>query len=900
MCRRLRSAIACIAFAPGAICAAQTGSSVSSAEWVVERYLDERGLNDLLSTELERRFDGASGDERTRLAERLAGLYVEQMESAETPAERARIQSKARALVGAQGGVNSPDLTIMLDRATYVRAESLAEEWRVRFRDREALDEAVATFQTVADELDALARTAHRRVQELERQQDEGRRDDELLSRLLTDERRRRSQAFYLAGWCNTYLAEMAGVRSSAQAALRQFGWVLQASDGEPARRDKFPERLLTFEHVARSAIGVAVCYASLGQPAEAIAWIDMVEESEETPDVVRAELAARRMTVLAYTARWSELADSVDALLRDRGAGGLTSGEARLLAVLCLEGTSRSQEARTLRRTLASIGVSTLVGRGELTQTLDLARRYGESLVGERGFVGLHVRGLLAYEAARQAHLESGRTTSEPVADPAIAALFREAADSLRDSIEANDAGDHAQAVARAQTLYGVCLYMSAPAQPDPARAFVEAAKALKSASTSASTGNASESAAMAIRALEQAMARLNTPPETPGLLARFMNEFLDAFPSHPAAGAMLYRKAESAGLTNEDRVSLLLRVASNSNAYESARRKASHLLFGMWESSAPDYRDWAAGRYIDVAEPIFLIDIRNATDGDRDAGVKALARGRRLLAAMLSLSAANADRAERVLMALREGQVIASTRSDDRPRVEAELAYREAQLALARGDLALARALAERVSASGDAASELGGFIGERLLFSHAVERWRMAKRTLSPEAEIVSRARVVAEEGANLLADLEAAPGAVEPDVALGVETATAEAAYDLWSLAGENSARALGIALHRRVLEQHPGSAGFLRRMAELSESAGDRQTALECWRTLSAGLSTAEPAWFEARYRLIRLLARQDRRRAIAVIDQHAVLFPEFGPAPWGDRLRTLHEELGGR
>ena len=49
----------------------------------------------------------------------------------------------------------------------------------------------------------------------------------------------------------------------------------------------------------------------------------------------------------------------------------------------------------------------------------------------------------------------------------------------------------------------------------------------------------------------------------------------------------------------------------------------------------------------------------------------------------------------------------------------------------------------------------------------------------------------------------------------------------------------------------------------------------------------------------ARYESTRLLADEDPDAARDAIAQHAVLYPDFGPDPWGDRLRALDARLRG-
>jgi hypothetical protein len=58
-----------------------------------------------------------------------------------------------------------------------------------------------------------------------------------------------------------------------------------------------------------------------------------------------------------------------------------------------------------------------------------------------------------------------------------------------------------------------------------------------------------------------------------------------------------------------------------------------------------------------------------------------------------------------------------------------------------------------------------------------------------------------------------------------------------------------------------------------------------------------GLEPGTPDWFEARYESLRLLAASEPRRAKEALMQHVVLYPQYGPEPWGLKLKQLEEEL---
>ena len=101
----------------------------------------------------------------------------------------------------------------------------------------------------------------------------------------------------------------------------------------------------------------------------------------------------------------------------------------------------------------------------------------------------------------------------------------------------------------------------------------------------------------------------------------------------------------------------------------------------------------------------------------------------------------------------------------------------------------------------------------------------------------------------------------------------------------------------MVLYERLLKARPNNAAFLRATAVLSGELDKPEQALRCWRILVTGLTAESDAWYEAKFNLINVLARTDPARAREVLDQHIRLHPDYGPEPWGARLRSLDRRL---
>ncbi|TVQ30590.1 MAG: hypothetical protein EA376_12055 [Phycisphaeraceae bacterium] len=890
--------------------ASDAADDALAADYALESYLEDHALTELLIEQLTTRLRSVPRDGRTEIAERLASLYAQLLDEAEDPAQRAELERRSRDLLDEVPDAASIDLRLHLHRATFARAERLAERWRLRLVDAAQRDEALRVFTTLGPELASLGSRAHRHVEQLERQEqavDAGELD--LIQQRLDDARRQRSMAMYLAGWCAAYRSELTGASEVAVEGLRSFGWLLNASRGQMADIERARGQLMRFEHVARAAIGAGLCESVRGDTERAQSWLDMVENASETPDAVRREVPARRFIVLARAGEWNELAE----IVRRRRAhesiaavGGLPVSEARLLAVLTLEQGARSGQSQDVIRELAEAALTDLVKHGELAHVLDMATRYGTAPIGSEGFIVHHVRGLRSYEQARAAHKSSdGADPEKPTTSTEALQLYGQAIDAMRQAIASIDVDRFPNAHGNTAMLLGLSLYYSAPTEPDPTGAAAErltqASDWLHQASLLLENPEqAADGLSLAIVVLDEAIALGGAGVTERGELRRErIAEFLTRFPRHERAGALLYRQGTDGALRAEESVAALLRVPEGTPAYDAARRQAARILYDMYRTAPRSERDWAALRYAEVAEPLLAADHRRAMEGDREAAARAAVRARRLLDALLGVLSPDASRIERALDAVLS-IVNAGLVEDD--SIRAELEYRRAQTLLVRGDVVGAeRAIAElrsRIESGAipdDDANRRFADAAGRLLFRHTVEQWRDGVRRGVSQGETEQLARRVIRSGVRVLHELEQVAA---PDEQIRtVRASVAEAALRLYELTSDIDSRGLAMRHYRLLLEVDPNNRVFLRRAAELAEDVGDLEVALDCWRSLSAGFQTGSIDWFEARYRLISVLSRVDPARAREVLTQHIALHPDSGPAPWGDRIDALARRL---
>ncbi|RMH25966.1 MAG: hypothetical protein D6693_08045 [Planctomycetota bacterium] len=881
---RIRAAALALA-ALASLAAPAPAPAQATADEALESFLEARGLDGLLARQLRDRLTRTPAPERAPIAERLADLYGRLIENAQAEPDRARWERAARDMLSALPEGASMSLRLSLERARYANAERTLERARLRLADAREAEAALADLADLAPLFDAIGRAAHERVLAIRRQEESGRPfDAALLAEALADARRDRSLAFYLAGWSNVYLAESAGARGRARDALPQFGWLLGANLDEAPQIDRVPARTLRLEHVGRSAIGVGLAHAALGDPDAALAWLDLVERADGSSPAVREQARARRLIVLAGAGLWGDAEALARSMRRDAG-GTLEPTIARLAAVLALEG---ADTGRGPRDRLARLAVADLIERGEIGQVVDLASKFGAGRVATGDdFVGRFVRGLVAYDAARRAHRALGGEALAPTADDATVRRYRQAAELLRGAL-ADEAGAeaHPSSSATAATLAGSALYLASGA--DPALAGQAVAWLRRGAERQLDPARAADAMWLAYRAARRAAG----DPDRDGLVLDVASAFLDAFPDDRRADVLRVQLAATGGLGPEDAVAALLDTPRDSPAYETARRHAARLLYDLYRSAPTQERDWAALRYAEVAEPLLAIDRQRASRGDAAAAQRAVVRARRLLDALLSVSAPDAGRASAALAAL---DAVAATGLADAPP-EGEVLLRRAQLALASGSPAQADRHVEALAALArrDASSAEHLAYAKRAVFDDAVRAFRAATaRTTDPTGVIDAARRVIAAGADALRAD-----GDGTDAQSLAQHAAIAEAAEALWRATGDERALELALARRRLILDARPGERRSLRSLADLAEARGDLDAALDAWRTLSAGLAPESDGWFEARVRLMELLERADPSRAAVVLRQHLALHGLSAPAPWRDRLARLADRLG--
>ena len=891
------SAVACALVGVCGVSVAARGAEVQTdpETEAIEQYLEDLRLDSLLASYLEHRLAETSGSERVSVAEELAAVYTRLLEEAKGQGEQQKWESKSRDLLVAAPEADSLDLRLGLARASYKRAEEVAEKWRLRLVGRDEVVAASTRLKELIGRFDDVADEAHRRVRSLEKQEETAPdANQELLQAALAEARRQRSFAHYLAGWAATHVAEIEHDGAAADVALTHLGWLLNAKFETRAELERLPDQMLRYPHVARAAIAAGVCQAVRGKNDEALEWLSKVEKGEDLAEGVLDQVFSRRIEILAHAERWIELGQSI-ATKRGSGAAGEDEGratalpvtDARLLAVLTFE--AKPTHDVELVDHLRDIALGDLVARGELGHVLDLASLYGAENFGDTSFVSQQVRGLMIYNAAREAHRAAG-DADDPVSDPEIARQYLEAAGLFEHAIKSQDAAGFTTALGNTMMLIGLCEYYAGGAPEGAARRaadwFVEAAGRVPEPE------RAADALWMAIRTLDIEVERAGEPAgalakERDGLIDRFLKEY----PEHPRAAALTLRLATGGAVPAQRAIELLLAVPEGSDLYETARRHAARMSYAMYRNAPASDRDWRALRYLELAEPLLAADRRRASTGDKEATRLVSVRARRIAEVSLGTSVPDVQRAERaldVLMSLINAGLV-----EPSGVLLAEIDFRRAQIALERGDGATAEEIVERLAQEDSkyAAS------GRRMVYRHALTTWRRLERGDPRGEKTLAAARLVVKHGRVLVAELATTPQEMSDPAVASLCVSVGDAAADLALYADDREAGGVALDLYQRVLAVHPATGATLHRMAEVAEKLGKDKQALDAWRRLLAGLDDGSPAWFEAKYHQVTLLMDLDVDRARAVLEQLAVLYPNFGPEPWGEKLRDLYSKV---
>jgi hypothetical protein len=498
---------------------------------------------------------------------------------------------------------------------------------------------------------------------------------------------------------------------------------------------------------------------------------------------------------------------------------------------------------------------------------------------MGTEGFIVNYVRGLQAYEHARRAQGDAGENPDEPTKLDPVANQYRAAAALLAGAAGMSDAATFPSERTNAAMVQGLSLFHAGD--------YEAASRQLELAHQGAATApQADEALWLALVALDRAVEAGR--PSLTGERDRLVVLYLQSYPAGERAARLVLRQGSGAAMSDAQALSTLLGIAQESPLYATSRRQAARLLYKIYRGASGADRDFAAVRFLGVAEPILALDRDQALAGGAEAQPareSAVALARQVLDVALGVSTPDLARASGAIDTLDRLSKLAGA---DLGEFAQELMFRRFQIALARGDRAEAESSLAVLHQTGGRYSDAA----DRLLYREALDDW-----TAAPQDP--ARARSLVEMGKRIIAQFPPGPEPLaDAPVAAAFDT-IARAALVVWRAEKDAAMRDLALDASKRLKLAGRKTRDVLRRIAELAESGGQAAEALDAWRELLAALPQDSADWYEARYESLRLLAASDPARAAEVMQQYKLLHPDFGPAPWGSKLKELDAQLGG-
>lgn len=867
-----------VMFAAVLLAIVASGADAAPLDEQLDAYLERHELLTLRAHTLEKRLAGIALAERGKLLLDLAGTYEALLKTL-PPAKQGVVRERCRVLLRENPRPELDAVRVDLLKAEYLEAETAAERARLKTTAESDAAATVGTLKRLAAEFSELAQQASVRVRQLEGQE-QGRGDASFadaseLKGQLADARRVRSLARYYSGWSACYAAQLLGDRGYANEALLQFGALLNAIERRTPTLDRLPRTLLVHEHVARAALGAAACFSIAGNDAEALRWLDEISTAEGVPKVVVDQILTRRIAVLARSSRWAELSRWVDRARAPQGkvAGPLEPADALQLAAATLEGADGPEkDGAGTRLALSRLALGDLITRGQTAAVVQLARRFGTGVLASNGFVSQYVRALQAYDGARAKH---GGVPTEPTRVVEARVAYREAAELFLAASNAEDAAKFPKDVAGAGQSAALAWYYAGD--------FVRAADQFETVAKHVGPEQRQSCTWSALVALDRAVEGGNA-----GVRERrdeLAAVFVAAFPNSEQAAKLMLRRAGAGKVPDAQVVATLLTVASDSPIRTEARRLAASILFKMARSAKRAEADELIDQFLKVTDEIYPAsrDAAVAASGEKRALLteRAVLILRQQIEMAIARSSPDSGRASRAMQELRRLSELCDYSTEG---VSDELRYRELQIALIEKD----SDAVERLASGFGEGKSLFAESARELVLRHFIERARAA-----PTDERAAALVVKYGEGVVATLDAKQATGAR----ANVFRDEVAGAAWVVFRSTGDLALRDVAIRIDRAMYERGGRFTTSMRRLAELSEHAGDAALALECWTALAAGLSDTTAAWFEASFNAIRLLRNSDVTRARDAMKLLELSHPTLGPEPWAGKLRELKIDL---
>ncbi len=827
----------------------------------MDEWLESRGFTRLLVEHLESQLPLLDPEDRGPLMVRLAQLYAELLSETDDRAVRISMEERGRRLLKEVRGADAQSLELELCHGAYLAIEQSAERHRLRLLDDveqtylvNRLDELIDQLRGLGIRVDKLIQSSGRGLQKVASRIHKGRSKRDVLLEMS-------NRINFLLGWCLYYQGWISEDMSKAEKAERYFAKVLSLDKLTPG---DVSMDLRKSSAIGWSIIGMALVNQMVASDLSAMDWLDLLDEPI-VPQEIRTQIPGWRLAILLEGNRFEEaqvFLESSVFLSSEKPVAWI-----RMAAVHALDGGENPAA-----RSLASVAPAELAAHGELSQLQDIVSRYPESISGD-SFPFAYARAILDYRQASQ--LQESSDSDEMTRRDAWIRTRK----SLEDSLAADDVDRFDQARQQSQLLYAWSLYHLGQ--------YRKASGIFESVSGSLPERDSSEALWMAFVSEEQG---LELDRQLPRDRADMLIEsYLLRFPDGPRAGELKVRVTTRDSRPTDQRVDELLAVPATSPARNQAESQASNMLYDLFRD-APDYQKKdRASRYLSVAIPIMQ---KQWASSDELQISRSVARARRVLEVATNANVLRLIAADSALEIL-NGEKVGSL-----PHVKSlvdEIDYRMILILIAREQLEQAIELTDQLHIRSPDA--IWSRLATRRLLEETMEAIRLETEdvTASPHRSMVKLGLRVLTEESSLEESLKDASGR-----SFGSMVGSSALALAMMSeLPEQESGDMLELAwsLYEMLLMAEPRNESFLTARARLASMRGDDEESLRCWRIIAAGSPSGSDEWFQARCELLLILEQKDPSRASRVLEQHVILYPGYGPQPWGDVLRTLAERL---
>ncbi|RMH29816.1 MAG: hypothetical protein D6692_02845 [Planctomycetota bacterium] len=816
-----------------------------------ERALEAQGMLDVLEARLLEQFrDAQDEQERAGLIARLEDFYLDRIRSepAGSPVRSALID-RAWRVVEAASEDQALELRLTLLVESYLVIERQAALDEVGLLSDADRRDAIATLSTVSARLRSIASLVTVRANRSLRLA-RGSESEAATERMNTD-LRLRSLSNYYAGWSGLMLSLLENRRPD-NAVFEAFGWLL-VGEGVVPSLENLRDASLEYEHVARAAIGVARAKHQAGDSAMADLWLRRVIESPSVPDEIAVQARYRRIRIAADSGGWDNV---LTQLFEHLGTADdrepLPVGEARFLALRALQ-ASRERPS-TPAESVARLALDDLVSRGEIGHVLDLRERFGRLPLLSDGFVSKYANALDL--------LSNAESTGSPV-------RYIAAAESFESSMKTEDAERFTDQRDDAALKRVYCLVRGGR----PAQAADAAAELLEKSRSPQFDEEALWLRVVALDATED-VRRIDQ-------LRSAVLAYLARYPGSERARKLLLRHAGTDVLAADRALDELRDIPDDDPLALEARRVIARLAYREW--TARGRRDDASRQGVIAAVMWIWERTDRVPSNDSQTRRADLDLNRIAIDAALAteprLPAAAGEAIERADAIIRSDPSLAG--------FGPELTLRRVEWLSSIGRLDEADAEADRLRSAADPKAANA----DRIILREAFQRLDDGVRNPLIDRIVLQIGSRVADE---LIPPAPQRLSAQASGVLARVIGVAARVGADR-----DDARQPLVLTLGSVLLERGSPTPQAARDIAGVAAALGESELEAFAWSALLSASSPDEESWWEARYHTLRLLAAADPARAEAVYEQHKVLHPIGGVAPWAARIDALFAPGGG-